>query len=188
MILLTVFIFVPVKSFENPWFHKTLGALFSDSSYRSIVALLPVFAQTNCSPPPPDSQRPLQNSLFPHIRTAELRAERSNPSPYNSKFLVHSIIMGSETKRGSTQQRRAPAKARKRSHSQAQDAEASLLTSAAVSSSPQKKDDTPRTARYSHRLPTTEQRKGNGRKSGRSLIMWSRTFYFTFPHFPWASC
>ncbi|CCE28257.1 related to RNA-binding protein cabeza [Claviceps purpurea 20.1] len=82
--------------------------------------------------------------------------------------------MGSETKRGSTQQRRAPAKARKRSQSQAQDAEASLLTSAAVSSPSKTKDDTPRTARYSHRLPTTEQRKGNGRKSGRSLIMWSR--------------
>ncbi|KAG6029050.1 hypothetical protein E4U41_000501 [Claviceps citrina] len=80
--------------------------------------------------------------------------------------------MGAEPKRASAKQKRSPAKAR-RSQSRAQNAEASLLSSAASTSSPQK-HDTPRTARYSHRLPTDEQRKGNGRVAGRSLIMWNR--------------
>ncbi|KAG5926041.1 hypothetical protein E4U42_003704 [Claviceps africana] len=80
--------------------------------------------------------------------------------------------MGSEPKRASAKQKRSPAKAR-RSQSRAQDAEASLLSSSATTSSPQK-IETPRTARYSHRLPTNEQRRGNGRVPGRSLIMWNR--------------
>ncbi|KAG6011663.1 hypothetical protein E4U54_007964 [Claviceps lovelessii] len=80
--------------------------------------------------------------------------------------------MGFEPKRASAKQKRSPAKAR-RSQSKARDAEASLLSSSANTSSPQK-IETPRTARYSHRLPTDEQRKGNGRVAGRSLIMWNR--------------
>ncbi|KAG5952024.1 hypothetical protein E4U53_001796 [Claviceps sorghi] len=80
--------------------------------------------------------------------------------------------MGSEPKRASAKQKRSPAKAR-RSQSRARDAEASLLSSSATTSSPQK-IETPRTARYSHRLPTDEQRRGNGRVPGRSLIMWNR--------------
>ncbi|KAG6004120.1 hypothetical protein E4U21_001391 [Claviceps maximensis] len=80
--------------------------------------------------------------------------------------------MGSEPKRASAKQKRSPAKAR-RSQSRAQDADASLLSSSATASSPHKVE-TPRNARYSHRLPTDEQRKGNGRVAGRSLISWSR--------------
>lgn len=33
---------------------------------------------------------------------------------------------------------------------------------------------TPRDTNYTHNLPTGEQKKGNGRVSGRSLIMWNR--------------
>jgi hypothetical protein len=32
----------------------------------------------------------------------------------------------------------------------------------------------PRDTTYSHNLPTDEQKKGNGRVTGRSLIMWNR--------------
>lgn len=33
---------------------------------------------------------------------------------------------------------------------------------------------TPRETAYTHKLPTGEQKKGNGRVTGRSLIMWNR--------------
>jgi hypothetical protein len=33
---------------------------------------------------------------------------------------------------------------------------------------------TPRDTSYTHSLPTDEQKKGNGRVTGRSLIMWNR--------------
>ncbi|KAG8405398.1 hypothetical protein J3458_022055 [Metarhizium acridum] len=66
---------------------------------------------------------------------------------------------------------RSPAKDR-RSANRTQSAEASLVSSS-VPSSPTK-TETPRTARYSHHLPTDQQRKGNGRVAGRNLIMWNR--------------
>lgn len=67
---------------------------------------------------------------------------------------------------------RSPAKDRK-SASRTQSAEASLVSSAPSSPA---KTETPRTARYSHHLPTDQQRKGNGRVAGRNLIMWNRMF------------
>ncbi|EFY96871.1 hypothetical protein X797_007013 [Metarhizium robertsii] len=66
---------------------------------------------------------------------------------------------------------RSPAKDR-RAVSRTQSAEASLVSSSAPSSPA--KTETPRTARYSHHLPTDQQRKGNGRVAGRNLIMWNR--------------
>lgn len=41
---------------------------------------------------------------------------------------------------------------------------------------PDQKPHTSRNATYSHLLPTEEQRRGNGRVVGRSLIMWGREY------------
>ncbi|KAK2605949.1 hypothetical protein QQS21_003675 [Conoideocrella luteorostrata] len=80
--------------------------------------------------------------------------------------------MGSaSTKKAVSKQKRSPAKDR-RTQTRTQIAKASLHPSTAPGS--RNNVETPRTARYSHRLPTDRQRKGNGRCSGRSLIMWNR--------------
>lgn len=55
----------------------------------------------------------------------------------------------------------------------------SMTPSMTPSKSPAK--TTPKNTRFTHRLPTKEQRKGNGRQSGRNLIIWSRKSTFSPP-------
>ncbi|OAA43782.1 hypothetical protein NOR_04357 [Metarhizium rileyi] len=81
------------------------------------------------------------------------------------------MVSASSTRKSTTRKSRSPAKDR-RSATRTQNAEASLMSSSAASSP--SKTETPRTARYSHHLPTDQQRKGNGRVAGRNLIMWNR--------------
>ncbi|KHO02049.1 uncharacterized protein MAM_01050 [Metarhizium album ARSEF 1941] len=80
-------------------------------------------------------------------------------------------MVAAPVRRTTASKNRSPAKERK-SATRTQSAEASLVSSSAPSSPG--KTETPRTARYSHHLPTNQQRKGNGRVPGRNLIMWNR--------------
>lgn len=80
------------------------------------------------------------------------------------------IMVSASPRKTAAKKGRSPAKER-RNQTRAQNAQALL----SASNSPNKLE-TLRTTRYSHHLPTEEQRKANGRVPGRNLIRWNRRF------------
>ncbi|KOS20527.1 hypothetical protein ESCO_005420 [Escovopsis weberi] len=78
---------------------------------------------------------------------------------------------------GSAANKKTPSNKRRAStnaNSPSKAVKATAGQSPAASSSQTSVEASARDTAYTHHLPTTEQRKGNGRRVGRSLIMWNR--------------
>ncbi|KAK6447390.1 hypothetical protein FP744_10003640 [Trichoderma asperellum] len=73
-----------------------------------------------------------------------------------------------------TPAKKTPSKGRTAAHDRRSPSKALKLEQNALPEKIKTPTSAPRDTTYSHNLPTDEQKKGNGRVTGRSLIMWNR--------------
>ncbi|UKZ86099.1 uncharacterized protein TrAFT101_001939 [Trichoderma asperellum] len=73
-----------------------------------------------------------------------------------------------------TPAKKTPSKGRTAAHDRRSPSKALKLEQNALPEKIKTPNSVPRDTTYSHNLPTDEQKKGNGRVTGRSLIMWNR--------------
>lgn len=95
------------------------------------------------------------------------------------------IMVAGSAKKSPAKSDRTPTRARRSASKTLKEGNspAASIGSKASNKSPVKttsKKKSPRDASFSHRLPTNQQRRGNGRVSGRSLIMWNRRLKLPF--------